>query len=119
MIANNLNPEFLTEILMDFYFEQQQNLLIEVYDADDANNLYNLKAQEFIGSFNFALGSLCSRPNQELRGAIQSNLRKNGGEVTISAEQRNGDENKQQVKMTMGLALNQDYQNVFIVINKQ
>ena len=44
MIANNLNPEFLTEVLVDYYFEQQQNLQIDVFDADDANNLNDLKS---------------------------------------------------------------------------
>jgi hypothetical protein len=53
MIADSLNPEFVTEILTDYKFEAQQNFLIEIYDADDATNLANLRAQEFLGSYQF------------------------------------------------------------------
>jgi hypothetical protein len=33
-----------------FSFEENQNFLVEVYDADDGSNLNNLAAQDFIGS---------------------------------------------------------------------
>ena len=44
IIADSLNPEFVKEFNVDYYFEQQQKFRIEVYDIDDANNLTNLKA---------------------------------------------------------------------------
>lgn len=39
VVADNLNPAFVTTINMDYYFEVQQNMIIEVYDADDASQL--------------------------------------------------------------------------------
>ena len=72
MIADNLNPEFVTEIQVDYMFEEQQNFTCEVYDVDDATTIQNLKNQEFIGSFNFKLGNLCSARNQEMEGNINS-----------------------------------------------
>jgi len=36
MIADNLAPHFVTELILDFYFEMQQILLVEVYHAVDA-----------------------------------------------------------------------------------
>ena len=39
---DNLNPEFVTEIGMDYLFESQQVMLVEVYDCDNANTLNNL-----------------------------------------------------------------------------
>jgi len=36
---------------------------VDVYDADDANQLGNLKKQEYIGSFEFKLGALCTSRN--------------------------------------------------------
>ena len=42
VIPDNLNPVFVTPINLDYYFEKQQNLRVDVYDADDATNLNNL-----------------------------------------------------------------------------
>ena len=53
MIADNLNPHFVTELLVDYYFEMQQTFRVEIFDVDDATQLHNLQKQEFIGSFEF------------------------------------------------------------------
>lgn len=37
MVADNLNPEFVTDIPVDYYFEIQQNLEVNIYDVDDAD----------------------------------------------------------------------------------
>ena len=42
-IKDNLNPEFVTAIDVTFLFEENQNYLVEVYDADDLNEISNLK----------------------------------------------------------------------------
>ena len=42
VVADNLNPQFLTTVNMDYFFEQQQNLRLDIYDADDATALQNL-----------------------------------------------------------------------------
>ena len=78
--------------MMDYYFEMQQSMLVEVYDADDANNLANLQKQEFLGSFEFKLAKLCSSPNQELNGDLNSNIRAGGaGQIKIMAEEKKAD----------------------------
>jgi hypothetical protein len=61
---DNLNPVFVTEINMDYLFESQQNMLVEVYDCDDATTIANLKKQDFVGSFEFHLGKAVSARNQ-------------------------------------------------------
>ena len=63
MIADNLNPEFVSEILTDYFFEEIQSFVVEVYDVDDATNLHDLRRQEFIGSHQFKLGNLISSRN--------------------------------------------------------
>ena len=63
MIADNLSPEFITEILTDYFFEEIQNFLVEVYDVDDATALHDLRKQEFVGSYQFKLGNLISSRN--------------------------------------------------------
>jgi len=45
MIADNLNPEFVTEIEVDYFFETQQFFKVEIYDCDDANRINDLKSQ--------------------------------------------------------------------------
>ena len=35
VIVDNLDPEFVKEIKVDYYFEMQQIFRIDVYDVDD------------------------------------------------------------------------------------
>ena len=49
VIADNLNPEWVKNIDVDYYFETQQRFLLQVYDADDPNKLYDLKIHDFVG----------------------------------------------------------------------
>ena len=55
MIDDNLNPEWVTKILVDYHFEQQEKFKICVYDSDDNKNLQNLQLHDFIGELEFAL----------------------------------------------------------------
>ncbi len=34
-IHDNLNPEFVKKIMVDFHFEQSEVFKVEVYDSDD------------------------------------------------------------------------------------
>ena len=38
VIMDNLNPEFVKPIEVDFFFEEEQTLRFDVYDQDDATN---------------------------------------------------------------------------------
>ena len=38
-IQDSLNPEFVQAIEVDFFFEEAQQLLVEIYDADDATQI--------------------------------------------------------------------------------
>jgi len=40
-----LNPDFVTTVAVDFYFEEKQTFIVEVYDADDMNALDSLEKQ--------------------------------------------------------------------------
>ena len=41
-ILDSMNPEFVTSIDVEYRFEENQKFIIEVYDADDMNQLNNL-----------------------------------------------------------------------------
>ena len=38
-ILDSLNPEFVTTLDVNYRFEESQKFVVEVYDADDMNNL--------------------------------------------------------------------------------
>ena len=79
----------MTEIVVDYYFEQQQNFRIDVYDVDDANNLLNLQKQEFIGSIEFKLAKLVSSRNQELEAGLENSARKkSSGKIKVCANEK-------------------------------
>ena len=42
MIVDTLNPDFVKEIKVDYYFEMQQIFRVDVYDVDDATQVQNL-----------------------------------------------------------------------------
>ena len=94
VVADSLNPDFVTAVNIDYFFEEQQNIRVDVYDADDATQLNNLNKQEFIGSFNFQLGKLISARNQEITGQIESSVRKNSGNIKIMALEKKSDYGK-------------------------
>lgn len=37
MVADSLNPEYVTAISLDYFFEEQQTITVEVWDVDNAN----------------------------------------------------------------------------------
>lgn len=100
MIADNLNPHFVKEILVDYMFEQQQTFRIDIYDADDASNLQNLAKQEVIGSVEFLLGKLCASMNQEVELPIDNKLRKKNGKIKIMVEEKAPNYGKMQASFT-------------------
>jgi len=119
MVADNLDPEFVTEIIVDYFFEEQQNFLCEVYDVDDATNIQNLRNQEFIGSYNFKLGNLVAARNQELNQPIESSTRKNSGKIHIMADEKKDDYGKMQAKFTVSAKFTSKmFDNCFFTINR-
>jgi Ca2+-dependent lipid-binding protein len=63
VVQDNLNPVFVSEVSVEFHFEEQQRFLVKVYDADDGTDLNNFDAQDFIGELEINLGKLVSSRN--------------------------------------------------------
>jgi len=87
-IYDNLNPVFVTNFDLDYYFEEQQFFLIEAYDMDDGNAPENLGAQEFIGTVEFQLHQVVTARDQTLQTPIVNPSRKNNGYLHITAEEK-------------------------------
>ena len=65
IIANNLNPIFITKILINYNFNEIEQLCFSIYDVDDSfqssdSSLIDYKKQEFIGVYEILLPKLIS-----------------------------------------------------------
>lgn len=116
---DNLNPVFVTEINMDYLFESQQNMLVEVYDCDDATTIGNLSKQDFVGSFEFMLGKAVSSRNQTLTNDLKNPLRKNAGRITLSVSEKKSDYGKNVASFQVTASGGKLMQNCFMTINKE
>lgn len=54
MIRDNLNPDFVTPVECDYYFEKEQSVRIAVYDLDDEKT----GKKDFIGKIETTLGKI-------------------------------------------------------------
>lgn len=91
-VLDNLNPQFVTTIQVDYKFEESQNFQIDVYDADDMNMLNNLSKQELVGGASFTLHQIVTKPGQEATLKLENTLSKgNRGMIKIQAQEKRAD----------------------------
>jgi len=82
-LQNNHNPVFTKQIEMGYRFEEEQNLLLRVFDDD-----YGTKTDDFLGEAFCTLGQIMGARGQILRlKLVDSKGRETSGSVTVSAEQ--------------------------------
>ena len=48
IIEDSVEPEFVKGIVVDYHFEENQQFMLEMYDAVDKEHPNNLKKQDFI-----------------------------------------------------------------------
>uniref|UniRef100_A0A3B4DF72 C2 domain-containing protein n=1 Tax=Pygocentrus nattereri TaxID=42514 RepID=A0A3B4DF72_PYGNA len=66
VIDNTLNPEFVRKFILDYFFEERQNLRFDLYDVDSKST--NLSKHDFLGQAYCTLG--------EIVGSLGSRLEK-------------------------------------------
>ncbi|KAJ0401167.1 hypothetical protein P43SY_004374 [Pythium insidiosum] len=86
-IKNNLNPQWAKLFVLDYFFQMQQRLKVEVYDKDDDSK--KLSHHDLIGVTEFTLGQLMGAPGQSgtfllTRG---KNSSKHQGALRVRAEE--------------------------------
>lgn len=65
VIHDNLNPEFIKKILVDFHFEQKEMFRIAVYDSDDDSQMTkDLSRHDYIGALDFTLHEVVTARDQ-------------------------------------------------------
>ncbi|KAM4523558.1 copine-8 [Fundulus diaphanus] len=87
VIDNTLNPDFVRKFILDYFFEERQNLRFDLYDVDSKSA--NLQKHDFLGqaccTLGEVVGSLGSRLEKPL-GGIQG---KKCGTIIVKAEELN------------------------------
>nr|XP_046234425.1 copine-8 isoform X2 [Scatophagus argus] len=66
VIDNTLNPDFVRKFILDYFFEERQNLRFDLYDVDSKSA--NLSKHDFLGQAHCTLG--------EVVGSLGSRLEK-------------------------------------------
>ena len=65
LIHDNLNPEFVKKILVDFHFEQKEQFKVEVYDSDDGTNqTKKIDSHDYSGVYEFSLHEVVTARDQ-------------------------------------------------------
>ena len=84
-VQNNLNPQWVTKIQMNYLFEEQQHLKFDVYDVD--NNSKNLQEHDFLGSGSVTLGQVVSSGSIVLDLIHPEYMKGTCGSVMVSCEE--------------------------------
>ena len=101
VIHDNLNPEFVKKMNVDFHFEQSEKFKIEVYDSDDdSQQTKDLSAHDYIGAYEFKLHEVVTARDQIITRDLvnQSMGVGKAGRITISAEEQEATANQEIVK---------------------
>uniref|UniRef100_A0A4W4G3M8 C2 domain-containing protein n=1 Tax=Electrophorus electricus TaxID=8005 RepID=A0A4W4G3M8_ELEEL len=56
VIDNTLNPDFVRKFILDYFFEERQNLRFDLYDVDSKSS--NLSKHDFLGQASCTLGEI-------------------------------------------------------------
>ena len=100
-IDDNLNPEFVKKFIVDYFFEEVQNVRFEVYDIDYNNG--KLADQDFIGQVELTLAEIAqgtiTKELYDNRGGAGDRNRRSHGQIIISAEEINAGDNEKCFKI--------------------
>ncbi|KAN0052918.1 hypothetical protein ACTA71_012398 [Dictyostelium dimigraforme] len=86
-INNNLNPEFKKSVVIDYHFENIQNLSFIVVDIDkEIKRVGDLEGNDIIGEYTTTLGNIISKANKKVISEIK-HKGKETGVIEIIAEE--------------------------------
>ncbi|RHZ69519.1 hypothetical protein Glove_283g20 [Diversispora epigaea] len=123
VIVNDLNPNFVKSILIEFLFEELQQLRFIVVDVDKPSNP-DWRVQEFVGQFDCDLGSIVGSVGRIMKGKLISakHGRKPRGEIIISAEEVSDSKRVAKLKFlahnVIDKGIFKSKPNLFLVLNR-
>lgn len=85
VIDNTLNPDFVRKYILDYFFEEKQNLRFDVYDIDSKSP--DLGKHDFLGQIYCTLGEIVGSPASRLEKPLGGIPGKKCGTIILSAEE--------------------------------
>ncbi|KAJ8381834.1 hypothetical protein SKAU_G00026120 [Synaphobranchus kaupii] len=87
VIDNTLNPEFVRKFILDYFFEERQNLRFDLYDVDSKSA--NLSKHDFLGQAFCTLGEVVGSLGSRMEKALLGIPGKKCGTIIVKAEELN------------------------------
>uniref|UniRef100_A0A8B9MAX2 Copine family member 9 n=1 Tax=Accipiter nisus TaxID=211598 RepID=A0A8B9MAX2_9AVES len=85
VIDNTLNPDFVRKFVLDYYFEEKQNLRFDVYNVDSKS--CSVLKQDFLGQAFVALGEVIGSQRGRLERPLTGVPGKRCGTILLLAEE--------------------------------
>ncbi|XP_067110182.1 copine-8 isoform X1 [Osmerus mordax] len=85
VIDNTLNPEFVRKFILDYFFEERQNLRFDLYDVDSKSA--NLSKHDFLGQAYCTLGEVVGSLGSRMERALGGIPNKKCGTIIVKAEE--------------------------------
>ncbi|XP_061815758.1 copine-8 isoform X1 [Nerophis lumbriciformis] len=87
VIDNTLNPDFVRKFILDYFFEERQNLRFDLYDVDSKSA--NLSKHDFLGQAQCTLGEVVGSLGSRLEKPLGGIAGKKCGTIIVKAEELN------------------------------
>ncbi|XP_062871036.1 copine-9 [Trichomycterus rosablanca] len=86
VIENSLNPDFVRKFVLDYFFEEKQNLRFDVYSVDSRSSNIS-KHKSFLGQTFCTLGEIIGASGARLERALFGIPGKKCGNIIFTAEE--------------------------------
>uniref|UniRef100_A0A8C7CM63 Copine family member 9 n=1 Tax=Oncorhynchus kisutch TaxID=8019 RepID=A0A8C7CM63_ONCKI len=85
VIENTLNPDFVRKFVLDFFFEEKQNLRFDAYNVDTRSS--NISKHDFLGQMFCTLGEIIGSTGSRLERTLSGIPGKKCGNIIFTAEE--------------------------------
>ncbi|KAM9445060.1 copine-9 isoform 2-T2 [Clarias gariepinus] len=85
VIENTLNPDFVRKFVLDYFFEEKQNLRFDVYNVDSRSS--NISKHSFLGQTFCTLGEIIGSSGARLERPLSGIPGKKCGNIVFTAEE--------------------------------
>ncbi|XP_047202274.1 copine-5b isoform X5 [Girardinichthys multiradiatus] len=90
VIDNTLNPDFVRKYILDYFFEEKQNLRFDLYDVDSKSpdlSKHPAELNDFLGQMFCTLGEIVGSPASRLEKPLGGIPGKKCGTIILTAEE--------------------------------
>uniref|UniRef100_A0AAY5EL27 C2 domain-containing protein n=1 Tax=Electrophorus electricus TaxID=8005 RepID=A0AAY5EL27_ELEEL len=85
VIENTLNPDFVRKFVLDYFFEEKQNLRFDVYNVDSRSS--NISKHSFLGQTFCTLGEIIGSAGARLERVLSGIPGKKCGNIIFTGEE--------------------------------